>query len=214
MNEFVITISSFPTVIFSLLLIVVVCFWLLAILGVVDLDIASLDLEIDAETDASGVGLLGGLLLKFGLHGIPVSVIASALILLAWLIAYFGSVYLIAWIPGTLLKAIAGTALLIASLILALPIVGASLRPIRPLFNGETAAKRDSVVGQSCVVRSLEVNEEFGQAETTNPGASLILTVRAKTPNTIKQGDIVAITAYDEATATYQVMPEEEFQRL
>ena len=43
MNEFVAIVTSFPTVVFSLALIVVVLFWALAILGVVDIDVLDLD---------------------------------------------------------------------------------------------------------------------------------------------------------------------------
>ena len=214
MNEFVAIVTSFPTLIFSLALVVATIFWLLALIGVVDIDMIDLDVDIDAETDASGVGVIGGLLLKFGLQGIPITLVLSALILVSWLFSYFGTAYLLNLLPGVLLKTIGGITLIVGCLAAALPIVGMSLRPMRPLFTGETAVRKDSLVGKSCTVRSLEVNEDFGQGYFQETGANMILDIRAASPNALKNGDRVALISYDATSGSYQVMLEAEFMKL
>lgn len=214
MNEFVAVVTSFPTVIFSVGLVVASIFWLLALIGLVDIDMIDLQFDIDAETDASGVGVISGLLLRFGLQGIPVTLVLSALILVSWLLCYFGTAYILNALPGTLLKALGGFALVVGCLAVAMPIVGVSLRPMRSLFTGESAAHKDDLVGKSCVVRSLEVTDTFGQGLLQETGANMILDIRAEVPNELKTGDRVALVSYDAATGSYKVMPEEEFMQL
>ncbi len=214
MNEFTAIVTTFPTVVFSLALIVVVLFWGLAIIGVVDIDVFDLDIEIDAETDASGVGPLAGLLLRFGLGGVPVTIVVSVLVLLAWLICYFASAYLLSWLPGGWLYTLAGAVVLAACVAIAFPITAMSLRPMKDLFRGETATLNTELVGRQCEVRSLEVTDSFGQGNVADGGAGLLINIRAAVPNNLGKGDLVAITAYDATTRTYTVMPEKEFMNL
>ena len=214
MNEFMAIASQFPTAIFSVALIVVGLFWLLAIVGLVDIDFFDLEIEIDAETDASGLGPLAGLLLKFGLHGVPVTVVISVLVLLSWLFCYFGSAYLLALLPGALLKYLGGAVLIAACLVVAFPITAMSLRPMKDVFRGETAMLNREIVGKQCEVRSLEVTDSFGQGLVDDGGAGLLIDIRCSTANELTKGDLVAVTAYDQTTNTYSVMPEKEFMNL
>jgi len=102
----------------------------------------------------------------------------------------------------------------VGCLAIALPIVGMSLRPMRSVFSGETAAHKDDLVGKTCVIRSLEVTESFGQGLLQETGANMILDIRAQEPNRLKTGDRVALISYDPAVGTYQVMAEDEFMQL
>ncbi len=214
MNEFVSIVTSFPTNVFSLALIVVSLFWILAIIGLVDIDLFDWDIDIDAETDASGVGPLAGLLLRFGLGGVPVTVILSGLIVISWLFCYFGSAYVLSLFPGTLLKYVGGMVLIAGCLVIAFPITAMSLRPMKDLFRGETAMLNQEIAGRQCQVRSLEVTDEFGKAVVKDDGAGLLIDIRATVPNDLTKGDIAAITAYDSITRTYTVIPEQEFMNL
>lgn len=214
MDEFVAVITAFPTVVFSIALVVASVFWLLALVGLVDIDMIDLNFDIDAESDASGVGAIGGLLLRFGLQGIPLTLVISAVILVSWLFCYFGTAYLLNFLPGSLLKALGGFALIFGCLAVSLPIVGMSLRPMRSIFTGETAARKDSMVGKSCTVRSLEVSETFGQGLLQETGSNMILDIRAESPNELKTGDRVALVSYDSNAGTYKVMPEDKFMQL
>lgn len=220
MAEFIANISSFPTVVFSLMLILVGAFWILAILGAVDIDVFDVDLDfdidvdIDADADASGVTGLAGFLLQYGLNGIPITVVISMLTLFSWLFCYFGSAYLLPLLPGTILKLAGGTVMIGACLFIALPITAKSLKPMKHFFTSPTAVKKDSFVGSPCVITTLEVTESFGQAELSVEGTTVLLDVRTKPEYNFSKGDKAAIVSYEESSETYEVIPEEEFMKL
>lgn len=214
MEEFVAIITSYPTVIFSVGLVIVAKFWLLSLLGVVDIDFLNLDIDIDAETDAGEFGILNGFLTYFGLNGIPVTIVLSVLVLFAWLLSYFASAYLLAPLPFNWLRYLAGTGLIIGCLVVAAPLVSMSLKPTRHLFAGATAVSNAAFVGGKGVVSTLEVTESFGRAEVDDGGAGLLIDVRAPTPNNLTKGSVVALLSYDDINNAYEVMSDEEFMQL
>lgn len=216
MEEFIAVATSYPTIVFTFGLIFVLMFWALSLIGIVDVDFidVGLDFDIDVDTDPGLFGSLGGFLLYFGLNGIPITVVLTVLILVAWTLAYFVSAYLIVPLPFDWLRYIAGTAVIAGAIALAMPITGMSLRPTRHIFTGESAKTNDSFVGSKGSVTTLEVTESFGQAEVADGGAGLLVNIRAEEPNTLKKGDEVALLSYDAANGTYRVMSEKEFMKL
>ena len=144
MEQFIEIISGFPTVVFSVGLVFIALFWVLAILGLVDIDLgldADVDVpfEIDAAQEPGQFGVIGGFLSYFGLNGIPVTVVVSMLVLISWLLSYFASSYLLAPLPFDWLRVLLGALLIVGCVLIAAPITGMSLRPTRQLFAGETA---------------------------------------------------------------------------
>ena len=95
MDDFLVNISSFPTVIYTTSLVVVVGYWLLAFTGTFDLDAFEVGVEIDIEAgvdgDVSDIGRVAGLLTTLGLTGVPITIVISLLLLNAWIICYFVS---------------------------------------------------------------------------------------------------------------------------
>jgi hypothetical protein len=87
MGEFVDTALSFPAVLFSFLLVVVVGYWALVLLGGAGLDV------LDAD-DPTGAGHDAGRLAGLGLGGVPVTVAASPLIAIAWFMSLAGTALL------------------------------------------------------------------------------------------------------------------------
>jgi len=215
-EQYIEIITSFPCVVFTVALIFVSLFWMLAILGLVDIDIigVDLDIDVDAETDPGAFGALSGFLTYFGLNGIPVTVVFSVLTLVAWLLSYFASAYIIAPLPYDWLRYLFGMLLIVGCGIIAAPITGMSLRPTKQFFTGEAAASKTAFAGSKGVITTLEVNEKFGQAMVDDGGAGLILDVRCDTPNTLTKGDEVALITYIMGADAYQVMAEEEFRKL
>src|SRR5690606_16160039 len=78
---------SFPTVVLSLLLAVLLGYWALAVLGLFDLD--AFETSLLPDGDALEVGGISGLLMKLGLDGVPLTLIFTVIVLLAWLGCYF-----------------------------------------------------------------------------------------------------------------------------
>ncbi len=110
MDAFYQNIASFPTAIFTFILAICVLYWLFAVLGVVDIDLLDLDIEGDMDLGNETVtpNALAGVMLKFGLNGVPVTIMVSFLSLFGWLISYYSVHYLSAWIPAGLIFYLVG----------------------------------------------------------------------------------------------------------
>ncbi len=242
MTEFLTNATSFPTAIFSVLLLVCLAFWVLALIGLLGIDALDFDFDVDADLDASidlnthhaldapqggadgadggadgaagSASVIAAWLMKFGLHGIPITVVVTALVLLSWFFCYFASAYLLVLIPAGLLQTVAGFALAGVCFYVSMPVAGAALGPMRPLLKGDTALEMDDLLGRTCVVRSLEVNESFGQGYVDDGGAGLLLDIRADSPNRLAKGDEVALIRYHKQANTFDVMDHDEFMKL
>src|SRR5690606_40358367 len=78
--------TSFPTASYTVLLGVVLVYWLLAIVGMVDFESSGIDLDIEAHADASAddLGAIASYVVAFGLNGVPFSIVVSLLVLVGW----------------------------------------------------------------------------------------------------------------------------------
>ncbi|MEL7538175.1 MAG: DUF1449 domain-containing protein [Pseudomonadota bacterium] len=218
MDPFYQNIASFPTAVFTVLLVLSVFFWAGAVLGFIDLDFLDFDTDVDldvadlnADSPHTGPDVLAGLLLRLGLTGVPVTVSLSILILIGWFICYY-AVYLInPIVPGRFLEIIVGIPILIGSLYLAALITAQLIKPLRPLFEKATQETHKQLLGQTAVVRTSRVDKDFGEATVDDGGAGLILKVRATGDDTFQRGDrVVLIERIDEAS-TFRVISEDEF---
>ncbi|MFT5175588.1 MAG: hypothetical protein ACI8W7_003780 [Gammaproteobacteria bacterium] len=215
MDPFYRNISSFPTALFTVLLGVCVLYWLCAVLGVVDLDI--LDVNVpdadlgDHAGDPSNVNALAGLLLKLGLNGVPLTIIISIVALLGWTLCYFVVHFLFQLVPDGWFRYVLGLPVFIATLYTATLMTAALIRPLRPLFKNATQHTVKLVLGQTAIVRTSRVDENFGEANLADGGAGLILKVRAETGQTFTKGERVVLLEYFKDTNTYRVISESEF---
>lgn len=213
MEVFISLITAYPVVLYTFGLVLVVLYWLVASLGLLDIDALDLpDPESDMDLDA-GVGAegLAGLLLKVGLNGVPLTIVLSLLILLSWMISYFASFLLMPIVPGAVLWFLVGTAILIGAWVVAVPITAALIKPLKPLFAKTKGHSRTSVLGQVAIIRTSRVDEAFGEADFNDGGAGLVLKVRAETPNEFKRGDRAVLLEYLETDNAYRVIPERDF---
>jgi hypothetical protein len=207
--DFLNIVSSFPTVVFTVLLGVILLYWLLAILGAVDIDV--LDMDLDVDTDISNVGGLTGLLSTLGLSGPPVTVTLSVLTILSWLFSYFSSAYLLVLVPWDMFREFIGAGLLVGCFIVSIPVTAQVIKPLKGLFVVHSAKSKSHFIGATCKITTLEVSETFGQAEIDDGQARIIVSVRANTPNALTKGDKAKVTSYDKEKGTYEVVLEEEY---
>jgi len=191
---------TFPAVVFSALLAVILIYWLFIILGVLDIDLFS---EIAVFSSEEGSSL--DFLLPAGLVGAPFIVIISFLTLCAWILSMLGTYYFVLKMPALVWQILAGLGLLFISLWLAAHVSVFLIKPLKPLFIVEESHAQGELVGKTCVISTLRVDEKFGQANYDDKGAGLILSVRAKTPNRLTKNTEVLIVAYDENENTYTV---------
>jgi hypothetical protein len=209
MDPFYQNIASFPTLFFTLLLALTAVYWLVAVLGVIDIDVLDIDMpEGDAD---GGVHQLAGLLLKLGLNGVPLTIVISLLALFGWFICYFAVYLIFPFIPDGFLEYIVGLPILVGSLYMAVLITAQLIKPLKPLFANMNKNTVKNVLGQTAIVRSLRLDSGFGEVLLADGGAGLIFKARTMNNQTFKKGDRVVLLQYLKDQHAYRVISETEF---
>ena len=203
---FITKISLYPTIVFTGLVMFVTLYWVVSLLGMADMD--SVDVGESgsdaAVSDLSSTGFFTGLMLKFGLYGVPLVIILSLVSLIGWLLSYLYTSFLHQNFDSGVLYYVFGTGALIFVLVV-------SISPVRK--NIARIPRRNSAnnVGKIAIVRTLSVTDKHGEAELNDGGAGLILKVRSdNSTSLLKKGDRVMLVAYLEETNTYRVAPVED----
>lgn len=209
--------------------IIVLIYWLVGILGFfdfgsteanADLDVDA-DLEIDAGLDGgdvSGVnpGFLTGLLLKFGLHGIPLTIILSFLIIFGWFFSFTTMQFVSDSLPAGPIGASAKIGVFLGALIVSAWLTGKCISPVRRFLHKnkeDTSSKR--LCGSSAVVRSGTVSETSGQAVCVKDGYTFIVNVQSLPGDKeLKKGDTAFILEHHPQTSTYTIVSEEKFKGI
>ncbi|MFV0477837.1 MAG: DUF1449 domain-containing protein [Parahaliea sp.] len=214
MNPFYQNISSFPTIFFTFFFTITILYWLVAVLGIVNIDILDFDLpEADGLSGdgASNPNILAGLMLRFGLQGVPLTVILSFIALFGWLLSYYIVHFLFDFIPEGILRFLTGIPVLLLSLYLATIITSVVIKPVRPLFQKTQQQASKAIVGQTAIVRTLRVDSKFGEATLEDGGAGLILAVRSGDNEVFSRGDRVVLLEHLKDDNTFRIISEKEF---
>ncbi|PCJ17815.1 MAG: DUF1449 domain-containing protein [Gammaproteobacteria bacterium] len=218
MDPFYLNITSFPTVIFTFMLALSTLFWLVAVLGFIDIEVLDFDLpdldgqlDMNPDTGLSSPDALAGLMLKFGLNSVPVTIVVSLISLIGWFLCYYCVHFVFPYIPEGFLYYLAGIAVFVGVLITAALMTSVVIRPLRPLFKNAQTQSVKYIVGQTAVVRTSRVDHEFGEALLEDGGAGLILKVRTIGEARFSKGDRVVLFEYVEANNYYRVISEQEF---
>jgi hypothetical protein len=191
MGEFLHIVLSFPTVIFSLLLVAVVGYWLLAATGLFDLDLFG-----GGDSSGGGPGDVAGPGMRLGFGGVPLSLIGTAVILLGWLLSYVLDDLVLRRLPDNWPRWATATGAALVALALALPLARLALRPLRGFFAQMHAAPLRSFIGEEGVVRSPTVTASQGWATVEDGGAGLVLQVRDAAPERFHRGDRIVLVEY------------------
>lgn len=189
---------------FTLLLGLVVVYWLLTLVGAVGVD--SLDTNVDVGLDDPGgnLGDLPGAMLRVVNAGfVPLTVVLSILILMMWV----GSITLNYYFnPGQSWLLAAG--FLVVAFVLAVIATKILTQPLVPLMRKLKEAENVApVIGGVGVVRSIEMDSKYGQVEVERPGgATALLNARLGTDaEPVPRGTPVAIISLDESSGLYLV---------
>ena len=208
MNDLVEIGFSFPTVLFSFAFIVVVVFWIIVLFGLLSTDVLDTDTDTGADTQN---GLIGLLPVTKAARTVPVTVVLSLWIVLAWFGCVAGTVLVrelgIPGMAGTLMSLLTLVAASVAAWIVTLFIVW----PLGRLYGHAPAASRHDFVGKTCRIRTQTVGPDFGQAEiTSTDGSSAIIPVRIDENSTgeiLVAGDTALIYEYESAGEYFLVAP-------
>jgi hypothetical protein len=206
---------GFPAAIFSFLLVVVIAYWLLVLLGAAGVDLLDADLDTDAGPDADaapggGEGGVGGALAVLRLGGVPVTLVLSLLITLAWFVSLVGTVLLhrTGLAAAALAGAGAGAGVILVALVTAWLGTSVLVLPVRRLLASGKPASRHDFVGRTCVIRTGSVSQDFGQAEVTaEDGSSAIVQVRQAGDDPLGAGSQAVIYDYDATGEFFWVSP-------
>jgi hypothetical protein len=181
MGDFVDAALSFPAVVFSFLLAAVLIYWLLVLLGTLDIEIGDLDM---------GDGL--------GLGGVPVTVTASVLVVVSWFVTLAGGVVTAALDLGSFVEVLLDIGVLVVAVLAGLFVARLVAVPLRKLYAPGGEASRNDFVGRECVIRTGRVTGDFGQAEVTAvDGSTAIIQVRQTGEHELANGRRALIFDYD-----------------
>lgn len=236
MDEFIAAIVSFPTVVFTVALLVVAGYWLLALLGGVGSDMldaaagkvdgavdamaGKVDGAVDGATgklEAVGgkvEGAAGGLslLAALGFGKAPATVVISMLVLFAWALSTFATLMLRDHFPASAAEvgvAAMGLHVGIAfgAVVVAGMLTGLIAGALGSAFKRHRPIGHGELVGKLATITTGRVDERFGQANLHEDGANLIVDVRCATPNALVRHTRVVLVSYDAAAHYYMVEP-------
>jgi len=229
-NELVVASLQFPTVVYTIVLAVVLVYWLFVSLGALDIDLlGGGDVgdvgDLDLGGAAKGVGEMltggakaggealhgdggdldgdvdGGVWHGLGLGAVPVTISVSLIVLTAWCGSLLGAHY------------IAGDSgwqrglVLILALVVALPFAALLIRPLAPVFAVKEGKSNSDYVGHTCTISTGRVDDVFGQATIEDGGSVLVIQVRCDRPDALARGDKALIIDFDRARQAYVVEP-------
>ncbi len=219
MREFLEIVTSLPTVIFTVSLLVSLGYWMISTaLGFgdsgldgdleldadfeVDLDVGT-DIEPDIELESSidsgvgGGGLeFGSFMTMIGLHLMPLSLVFTVTSLVGWLLSITMAVAVGNYTSVGLLI---GIGIFVLALFGGFIASGRVARLVAPIFRMQRAAGHQQLVGRMCVLRTGRVDQEFGQAEVVdNDGGSHLVQVRCREQNQLKAGDQALLVDVDD----------------
>lgn len=205
----------------TLLLLVMVLYWLTVLLGALDINSFDFDLDVDADVeidvdadadaDHSAEGsnsdgsFFNGVLTFFNIGKIPFMILMTFVAFPLWAIsiianALFGN--------ETLLISLL---LLIPNLVVSLLIAKIMTTPFVRIFASlkEKERSREDLVGSICSLRLPCTDTAAGQAEINIEGTSILINVMATRGNAIRKGNTGLVIQYNEPEDFYLVEPYE-----
>ena len=192
----------------TVLLILIILYWLVAIIGAIDFDFLDFDFDLDLDFSDAG-GPFYALLAFLKVGELPFMFVVSIIILNFWIIAML-MYYLPIPVGGRL-----NTILLIPAFILSVFITRIETYPLRLIFRN-TNLEDDSdnpditVVGQLCRLKCSVENGRLGQAEIERDGAPVTINVKAENEGvSFRKNEIALVVRQDIEKNLYYIVKSE-----
>jgi hypothetical protein len=167
--------------------------------GDIDVD-GGVDMDVDADVDSGS--FLKGILQFFNVGEIPIMAVFSIFILSLWAIAINLNHFLN---PESYLLPAMG--LLIPNILISSIITKVCNYPLRKLFNAlnrQDSLDQSSIIGETCIVTTSEVNTTSGQAEIRRDGGPpIVINARTECENPILQEGDPAVVLEELKNNTY-----------
>jgi len=194
----------------TILLVPVALYWLLNVLGAVDLDFLDVDVDMDLDAhshdghdDSSHDSWFHGALRFVNATDVPVMIVLSFLVILLWACTMIGNVWF-----NTQQSGLAGGIIVGAALVASVILTRFAVAPLKPFFRLIRAddEKHPPVVGRTGIVRTAWVDERTGQVEIEMQGAPLLLNAKVAAGTfSIPRNTEVLVISHDTGTGVYTV---------
>ena len=177
-------------------------YWLIVILGFLDIEVFDIDLDLDLDVDADlSFGSVFGML---NVGAIPFSIWLSIFIIQMWACSVVANLLLDAILPlPDILR-------FLLCAIVFLPLAGMMTKvftnPLKSAFEGRRSITKKDFVGKECLITSSQVTPTFGTAELTVDSVPQLIDIRAKDENdAFKKGETALIYSYNEERDVFYV---------
>ncbi|MCF6439292.1 YqiJ family protein [Pseudoalteromonas luteoviolacea] len=197
--DFLNTIFTFPTVVFTTLLLIVMVFWLIALLGFADIDM----LEGDVELDVDGGG---DSFLQMGFGGVPLTISISFVVLISWVASFYAHQLFAYALGDGVMFYLLGAAMMLGCFVLSIPLTAILIKPLRRFFDSKEAASKNDFIGLECVIATSKVTSQFGQAKVQFQGTEQLIEVRADEEGLFALGDTGFLIEHDANKNSYLVV--------
>ena len=195
---------SAPNIIPTALLVFVLVYWLVVILGAIDLDFFDVDVDMEAEADVDGelsISWLNHVLAFFNLGQVPFMLFLTFLVVPWWAVTVLGNHYL-----GTE-SFVFSLAILLPALLVSLFVAKFMTMPFVRVYQALDQEDNTTPVGKICRMTSTASDTKVGQAQVSTSGAPIVLNVRAYEGSSLVAGDSAMVIEYDAGGNVYLVEP-------
>ena len=185
---------------FTILLGMVVLYWLIVILGALDMEALEAEWMPDLDVDADG--FLHGVFDFLSIGEVPIMMVLSIMTLCGWAISLLANYFLN---PAGMLAI--GFGILAGNLVLSLLLTSLFTRPLRKIFASmhRENTEDQQIMYRPGVVTTSVVNERFGQVEIKTGGAPIVINARTTDSVELKKGEKVLIFEEDKEKGIYFV---------
>lgn len=222
-SEFIVEITSLPTVIFTGAVILMSLYWIMVIIGAVDLDVlggadGAIEGAVEAAVEGGAEGMIEGAtealesageifsLLSFvGFGKVPATIVLSFLAIWSWM-ACGMSIHLLGGVEAsTLIRLLIGAGVFLGAIFVSMPLTSLSVRPLVGVFSTKNIPSRQSLVGESCVVEVWSKDQKWGQAEAKKNGLPYVVRIHAVDQNEsgFERGDQALLLTWDQEKESY-----------
>ncbi|MEL7147762.1 MAG: hypothetical protein AAFO69_15425 [Bacteroidota bacterium] len=185
-------------------------YWVIVMLGAIDLDFFDVDLDVDIDADIDldasadmDIGWVNSVLIFFNLAQIPLMIFVTFLALPMWFIAVVSNYYLDINNVGLSLL------LLIPNFIVSLFIAKFATMPFVKLFTKlkKEETSMNSLAGNVCKVILVASGNHVGQAEVRKDGSSFLINTKSINDQEISKGETALIIEYIEEKKLFIIEP-------
>ena len=185
----------------SIVLLLALLYWLLAIVAGLDWDLFDFDLDLNSEPDLDTSLSVGLVVLRFlNIGRVPLVVWASVFAIAYWLVTLL--LDRLADDPETRTSLFYAAQYTVRNLAIGVLAAKVLTQPLRDKFEPVEPNRAEDLIGRPCQITTSQVTSTFGQAQVPTEAAPLLLNVRVReTP--LAKGEPAVIVDFDPEKNVY-----------